>query len=94
VAALQGEQQFVVGGFEVAEKKSVGRLRRFPELSPAETRTERASDGRNVIVDSRGNHHKLDDHKNLGRIEKYIVGSNTLVTTRTQQSFKAARKEL
>jgi hypothetical protein len=88
---VQGEQQFVVGGFEVAEKiDALVAYRRFPEL-----RLKPGPNGQvmgNVIVDSQGNHHKLDDHKNFeDRIENYIVGRNPLVL-QTPAQFKAARE--
>jgi hypothetical protein len=89
---VPGERQFVVGEFEVAEKiDALAAYRRFPE-----NRLKLGPNGQilgNVIVDSRGNHHKLDDHKNFeDRIENYIVGRDPLVL-QTPAQFKAARDE-
>jgi hypothetical protein len=89
---VPGERQFVVGGFEVAEKlDALAAYRRFPE-----NRLKLGPNGQvlgNVIVDSRGGHHKLDDHKNFeDRIENYIVGKNPLVL-QTPAQFRAAREE-
>jgi hypothetical protein len=89
---VPGQQQFVVGGFEVAEKiDALAAYRRFPEH-----RLRLNSDGQvlgNIIIDSRGKHHPLDEHKNFeNRIENYIVGRNPLVLE-TAAQFKAAREE-
>src|SRR5438105_5023764 len=56
---LPGVPQYIVGGFEVAEKVSPLRAyKMFPEL-----RLRRMDDGQltgNIIVDARGNQHPLD----------------------------------
>lgn len=89
---VEGEPQFVVGGFEVAEKISaLAAFRRFPE-----NRLKIHENGQvvgNVIVDSRGRHHPLDEHENFERrIENYIVGRNPVVLE-TAAQFKAAKDE-
>jgi hypothetical protein len=89
---VPGVKQFIVGGFEVAEKiNALAAHKRFPEY-----RLKRDASGQvlgNIIVDSRGNHHPLDEHKNFERrIENYIVGRNPVVLT-TPLQFKAAREE-
>jgi len=89
---VPGERQFVIGSFEVAEKiNALAAFRRFPEyrLKPHENGQVVG----NIIVDSRGNHHRLDEHKNFeNRIENYIVGRNPLVL-QTPAQFKAAKEE-
>jgi len=89
---VTGEKQFVVGGFEVAEKiDALAAYRRFPER-----RLTQASNGQvlgNVIVDRSGKHHPLDAHKNFrDRIENYIVGKNPLVLE-TPVQFRAAKEQ-
>ena len=89
---IPGIRQFIVGGFEVAEKiDALAAYKRFPEH-----RLTRSANGQtlgNIIVDSRGKHHPLDHHKNFeGRIENYIVGRDPLVLT-TPLQIKAAREE-
>ncbi len=89
---IKDERQFVVGSFEVAEKiNALAAYRRFPEcrLKPHENGQVVG----NIIVDSRGKHHPLDDHSNFEkRIENYIVGRNPLVLE-TPTQFKAAKEE-
>lgn len=84
-------KQFIVGGFEVAEKiNALAAYKRFPQ------NRLRQSDGQllgNIIVDGRGRHHPLDDHNHFEkRIENYIVGRNPIFLN-TPQQFKAAREE-
>jgi hypothetical protein len=74
----KGVQQYVVGGFQVAEKISaLAAYNRFPE-----NRLRRDSEGKllgNVIVDSSGHQHPLDTHGAntfASRIENYLVGVN------------------
>lgn len=76
---VQEVPQVVVGGFEVAEKISaMEAFHRFPEQR-LRTRTDGQLDG-NVIVNSRGKQHRLDDHRNFGeRVDNYIVGTNPVV---------------
>ena len=89
---VPGERQFVVGEFEVAEKiQALAAYRRFPE-----NRLKREVAGQllgNIIVDSRGRHHPLDEHENFkSRIENYVVGRNPLVLE-TPAQFRAGREE-
>ena len=68
--------QFVMGGFEVAEKVSASEaFKRFPEQ-----RLHRRPDGQlagNVIVNSRGQQHPLDNHSNFARrLSDYVIGKN------------------
>lgn len=89
---VPGERQFIVGEFEVAEKiEALAAYRRFPE-----NRLRRGPTGQvlgNIIVNGRGQHHPLDDHKNFeNRVENYIVGKNPIILG-TPLQFKAAREE-
>jgi hypothetical protein len=88
---VQGVQQFVVGGFEVAEKISaMSAYKRFPE------QRLRMVDGEltgNVIVDSRGRQHPLDHHENFAtRIQNYIVGRDA-VALKTRREIDRGRSE-
>jgi hypothetical protein len=78
---IPGVPQYIVGGFEVAEKiTALAAYRRFPEL-----RLRRLDDGQltgNIIVDARGNQHPLDTHSSFEeRIQNYIVGRNPIALT-------------
>ena len=71
--------QFVMGGFEIAEKISaIEAYDRFPEQ-----RLRQREDGQltgNVIVNADGKQHELDHHDKFDRrIENYIVGTNPIV---------------
>jgi len=87
---VPGQRQFVVGGFQVAEKiNALAAYRRFPE-----NRLKESPDGHvegNVIVRADGKHHPLDDHDNFAeRIENYIVGRNPIYLE-TPSEYNAAR---
>ncbi|MCW2370751.1 hypothetical protein [Sphingobium sp. B11D3D] len=76
--ATKGVQQYVVGGFEVAEKiDALAAYNRFPE-----NRLQLNAEGKvvgNVLVDSTGKQHPLDTHSPTNfasRIENYLVGVN------------------
>ncbi|HEY1768882.1 MAG TPA: hypothetical protein VGG02_01330 [Chthoniobacterales bacterium] len=80
---LKNINQFVMGGFSIAEKISVEEAsERFPEQ-----RLHTRSDGQlagNVVVDSDGKQHRLDSHKALTfarRIQNYVVGANPVYLT-------------
>jgi len=84
--------QFVVGGFEVSEKiNALAAHKRFPQ-----NRLRLNDSGQiegNVISDSHGNHHRLDDHNNFEkRIENYIVGKPSL-NLDSQSEYDAARQD-
>ncbi|WP_159660132.1 hypothetical protein [Alcanivorax xiamenensis] len=70
-------RQFVVGGFQVAEKiDALSAFDRFPEKR-LKRDDETGQILGNIIVDKYGNHSGLDDHKNFDRrVENYIVGRN------------------
>ncbi len=88
---LEGVEQFVMGGFEIADKITASdAYRRFPEL-----RLRKREDGqltRNIIVDAAGRQHELDDHKSFEkRIQNYIVGTD-LLTLSTPEEIAAGRQ--
>ena len=75
---VQGADQFVMGGFQLAEKIHASEAyERFPHL-----RLRKREDGQltgNIIVDADGRQHELDDHKKFElRIENYVVGKNLM----------------
>ncbi len=89
---VQGERQFVVGGFRVAEKiDALAAYARFPE-----NRVRRTPDGiiqGNVIVNPDGSQNHHDNHSNFERrVENYIVGSDPLVLE-TPAEFSCGREE-
>lgn len=76
----KGVQQYVVGGFQVAEKiDALAAYNRFPE-----NRLQLNPEGRvigNILIDGHGNQHPLDTHSpnNFARrIENYLVGINPI----------------
>ena len=73
---VRNEKQFVVGGFKVREKISaLAAYKRFPENHLR--KDENGHTLGNVIVNSSGKHHPLDEHDNFAsRIENYIVGKD------------------
>jgi hypothetical protein len=80
---VSGVQQYVVGAFEVAAKIDVmTAYKLFPEH-----RLHLLDDGQpagNIIVNSRGEQHHLDNHSPdtfEERIKNYIVGRNPVVLT-------------
>lgn len=73
---LGNVRQLIMGGFQVAEKISaIEAYGRFPEQ-----RLQLRDDGQltgNIIVDSEGNQHPLDDHPSFAdRAENYLVGKD------------------
>lgn len=89
---IQGFDQFVMGGFEVASKiRAADAYRLFPDQ-----RLRRREDGQltgNIIVNAKGKQHKLDDHNSFElRIENYVVGRN-LIALRTPNEILLGRKE-
>ena len=90
----KGVQQYVVGGFQVAEKISaLAAYKRFPE-----NRLKMDANGKlvgNILVDSAGNQHPLDTHssKNFARrVENYLVGVNP-VALETPEEVARGRSE-
>ena len=77
--------QFVMAGFEIQEKVSaLEAYRRFPELRLRRFDDEQLTG--NIIVDSKGRQHPLDDHAGFDRrIENYVVGKNLLSLTTDEE---------
>jgi hypothetical protein len=88
---VQGERQFVVGGFRVAEKiDALAAFGRFPQYRLQE-RPDGSLQG-NIIITAHGTQHPLDHHKNFERrVENYIVGSNP-VFLNTEAQYRTARE--
>jgi hypothetical protein len=84
--------QFVMGGFEIESKISaVEAYRIFPEH-----RLKKRPDGQltgNIIVNSDGEQHRLDDHKTFNRrIQNYVVGTN-LISLVTPEEIDEGRRQ-
>jgi hypothetical protein len=89
---VPGYAQYVMGGFEVAEKISAREAyERFPEQ-----RLKQRDDGQlagNVIVNASGEQHELDDHRSFDeRIKNYVIGRNPLLL-RTPSEIALGRVE-
>jgi len=89
---IDGANQFVMGGFEIASKITVAdAYRLFPDL-----RLRKREDGQltgNIIVNAKGEQHKLDNHSSFERrIQNYVVGKN-LIALRTPNEILLGRKE-
>jgi hypothetical protein len=87
-----GVPQFVMGGFEIAEKiDATDAYERLPEL-----RLRRLEDGQltgNIIVDGIGKQHQLDDHNSFDRrIKHYVIGRD-LLALRTPSEIALGRNE-
>jgi hypothetical protein len=89
---VNGERQFVVGGFRVAEKiDALAALGRFPQYRLAK-RADGNVDG-NIIITAQGTHHPLDHHANFERrVENYIVGTDPVYLS-TDAQYRRGREE-
>jgi hypothetical protein len=87
-------QQFVVGGFEVAEKiDAMAAYERFPRLLLHPDKSG-AVEG-NIIVDSGGRHHDLDTHDAFERrVEDHVVGRDPIVLTDPREMARGRREAL
>jgi len=88
--------QFVIGGFEIAEKINVlEAFHRYPEQ-----RLVLGMDGQvtgNVIIDALGKQHELDHHiqKTFDkRIENYVVGCNPIALMTSEEVAEGRRLTL
>jgi hypothetical protein len=84
--------QFVMGGFEILSKiPAIEAFRLFPEL-----RLHKLPDGQldgNIIVNAKGEQHKLDNHDSFERrIRNYVVGTN-LISLVTPNEIAEGRRE-
>jgi len=82
-------RQYVVGGFEVAEKiDATEAYDRFPRLRLHLDRN--GNKVGNIIVDQNGGHSPLDDHDGFEqRVENYIVGRDPVVLTQSNELVRA-----
>src|SRR6266436_1765923 len=85
-------KQFVMGGFEIADKvPATQAYKMFPEL-----RLRRLPDGQltgNIIVGPDGRQHELDDHNSFDeRIKNYVTGTN-LISLSTSTEISQAREQ-
>lgn len=89
---VAGINQFVMGGFEVEAKMDA---RDAYRLFPTQ-RLGRLADGQltgNIIVNSRGGQHRLDDHPSFeGRVADYVVGRN-LISLVTPEEIACGREQ-
>jgi hypothetical protein len=88
---IKGINQFIMGGFEVAEIiDATQAYKRFPEQH-LRKREDGQLDG-NIIFDEKGNVHPLDTHKNAAaRRENYIVGNGNSIVLRTSEEIARGR---
>jgi hypothetical protein len=91
---LVGVQQYVIGGFEVAEKiDAMTAYKMFPEH-----RLRRMEDGQlagNIIVNSRGEQHRLDTHTSFERrIQNYVIGRNPIALTAPNEIARGREETL
>jgi hypothetical protein len=91
---VPGVPQFLMGGFEVAAKVHANdAYRLFPKQ-----RLHRLADGQvagNVIVNSRGQRHRLDDHRNFEkRLDNYVIGKNPIALSKPREIALARRDTL
>ena len=89
---VDGFNQFVMGGFEIASKIAAAEAYRlFPDL-----RLRKRDDGQltgNIIVNAKGEQHKLDNHDAFDRrTQNYVIGKN-LIALRTPNEVLLGRKE-
>lgn len=89
---IEGFDQFVMGGFEIASKITAAEAYR---LLP-DQRLRKLEDGQltgNVIVNAKGEQHRLDNHSSFERrIQNYVIGKN-LIALRTPNEILLGRKE-
>jgi hypothetical protein len=88
---VPGVPQYVVGGFEVAEKMhAIEAYRRFPELR---LRVEAGTIAGNIIVTADGMQHPLDNHGSFQkRCENFLIGKNAIHISSPRQ-IEIARHE-
>lgn len=91
---IKDHSQYVIGGFDVAEKIHANEAyNRFPEHHLMK-RTDGELTG-NIIVDGTGEPHFLDNHNNFEkRLENYIVGKNPIVLSESTEIEKAREDTL
>jgi hypothetical protein len=89
---VRDANQYVMGGFEIASKITA---KEAFNLYP-EQRLRTLDDGQltgNIIVNSRGQQHQLDDHASFeNRISNYIIGRNPIALV-TDEEIVRGREE-
>src|SRR5579885_2106430 len=88
---VPGVLQYLIGGFEVAEKMhAIEAYRRFPDLR---LRHEAGTIAGNIIVTADGSQHPLDNHGSFQkRCENFLVGKNAIHISSPRQ-IEIARHE-
>ncbi|WP_437605675.1 hypothetical protein WMF20_31910 [Sorangium sp. So ce834] len=91
---VDGARQYVVGGFEVAEKiDALAALARFPEH-----KQRRLDDGAlagNIIVNSDGSRSSVDYHTNFEkRLDNYVIGRKPIVLQKSAEIAQARNETL
>ena len=93
---VPGVNQFVIGGFEIAEKISpIEAYRRFPEQRLKMGDGDQVTG--NVVVNAAGKQHKLDHHKKetfARRIENYVVGCKPIALVTPEEIAEGRRRTL
>lgn len=90
--SVPGFQQYVVGGFRVAEKiTALEAFERFPENRMRSLKN--GSLAGNIIVTSEGKQNTLDYHTNFERrLENYIVGRDPIALA-SHEEIKSSREQ-
>jgi hypothetical protein len=87
--SVPGIPQYVISGFEVAEKIHASEaFARFPQLR---LHIDRSGNPRgNIIIDEFGNQSELDNHDGFERrVENYVVGANPLIISESSEIERA-----
>jgi hypothetical protein len=89
-----GVQQYVIGAFEVDHKiDAMTAFRRFPEQRLY--RLDNGQVGGNIIVNSRGKQHRLDEHESFERrIDNYVIGRNPVALVAPQEIARSRAETL
>lgn len=90
---IRGIPQFVMGGFEVSEKVHANdAYRMFPKQRLRKIRGDQLAG--NVIVNARGEQHRLDTHDGFcRRLDNYIIGKNPIALV-TKREIALGRQEM
>ena len=91
---VSGVDQFLMGGFEIADKiPATEAYARFPQ-----NRLRKLEDGQltgNIIVDECGRQHEFDDHNSFEeRIKNYVVGKNLIALATPAEILKGRKQTL
>jgi len=86
--------QYVMGGFEIAAKMSaLEAYQMYPEQRLREMEDGQLSG--NIIVNSDGKQHELDDHKSFDeRIKNYVIGRNRIALSTDEEIAKGRAQTL